>query len=77
MHTFVPRVCMHWLHALTMASPTTQVAAAYGCRCFIALPDDAAIEKSLILRALGEIYGICLVSWRLEVVGGRRVLVGC
>lgn len=31
-----------------------QVAAAYGCRCFIAMPDDAAVEKAEILRALGE-----------------------
>ncbi len=29
------------------------VAAAYGCRCFIAMPDDAAIEKSQMLQALG------------------------
>jgi cysteine synthase A len=29
------------------------VAAAYGCRCFIAMPDDAAIEKSQMLEALG------------------------
>ena len=33
--------------------PSPQVAAAVGCRCFIAMPDDAAIEKALILRALG------------------------
>lgn len=29
------------------------VAAAYGCKCFIAMPDDAAVEKSQILEALG------------------------
>lgn len=29
------------------------VAAASGCRCFVALPDDAALEKSRLLRALG------------------------
>lgn len=29
------------------------VAAAYGCRCFIAMPDDAAIEKAQMLQALG------------------------
>ena len=29
------------------------VAAAYGCRCFIAMPDDAAIEKAQMLEALG------------------------
>lgn len=27
--------------------------AAHGCRCFIAMPDDAAIEKSQMLEALG------------------------
>ena len=30
------------------------VAAAHGLRCFIAMPDDAAIEKSQMLQALGE-----------------------
>lgn len=30
------------------------VAAAAGIRCFIAMPDDAAIEKSQMLEALGE-----------------------
>ena len=29
------------------------VAAAAGCRCAIALPDDAAAEKGALLRALG------------------------
>ncbi|KAF6244133.1 cysteine synthase [Scenedesmus sp. NREL 46B-D3] len=29
------------------------VAAAVGCRCFIAMPDDAAIEKAQLLQALG------------------------
>lgn len=29
------------------------VAAAVGCHCFIAMPDDAAIEKSQLLQALG------------------------
>lgn len=29
------------------------VAAAFGCRCFIAMPDDAAIEKAQMLEALG------------------------
>lgn len=29
------------------------VAAAYGCHCFIAMPDDAAIEKAQLLQALG------------------------
>lgn len=33
------------------------VAAAYGIRCFIAMPDDAAIEKSQMLEALGATYG--------------------
>lgn len=31
-----------------------QVASALGCRCFIAMPDDAAIEKAQLLQALGE-----------------------
>jgi cysteine synthase len=31
-----------------------QVASALGCRCFIAMPDDAAIEKANILTAMGE-----------------------
>lgn len=29
------------------------VAGAIGCRCFIAMPDDAAIEKAQLLQALG------------------------
>jgi cysteine synthase len=29
------------------------VAAASGCRCFVAMPDDAALEKSRLLRAMG------------------------
>eukprot|EP00775_Hariotina_reticulata_P012198 gene12198-12335_t len=29
------------------------VAAALGCRCFIAMPDDAAVEKVQLLQALG------------------------
>ena len=29
------------------------VAAAFKCRCFIAMPDDAAIEKAIMLEALG------------------------
>ncbi len=29
------------------------VAAAAGVRCFIAMPDDAAVEKSQMLEALG------------------------
>ena len=29
------------------------VAAAYGCRCHIAMPDDAALEKSQLLSTLG------------------------
>ena len=41
---------------LVLQSATVvQVAAAYGCRCFIAMPDDAAIEKVNMLTALGEI----------------------
>jgi hypothetical protein len=34
-----------------------QVASAIGCRCFIAIPDDAAIEKAQLLTALGEGWG--------------------
>ena len=30
------------------------IALAYGCRCHIAMPDDAAQEKGLMLEALGE-----------------------
>ncbi len=30
------------------------IAHAYGCRCHIAMPDDAAQEKGLMLEALGE-----------------------
>jgi cysteine synthase len=33
------------------------VAVAYGIRCFIAMPDDAAIEKSQMLEALGAACG--------------------
>ncbi|GAX77674.1 hypothetical protein CEUSTIGMA_g5117.t1 [Chlamydomonas eustigma] len=29
------------------------VAAAYGCKCFISMPDDAAVEKVQLLQALG------------------------
>ena len=29
------------------------VAAARGARCFVAMPDDAAVEKSQLLKALG------------------------
>ncbi|KAK9853872.1 hypothetical protein WJX84_007311 [Apatococcus fuscideae] len=39
------------------------VAKAYGCRCFIALPDDAAAEKAQLLTALGaEIQRVRPVS---------------
>ena len=46
------------------------VAKAYGCRCFIALPDDAAAEKAQLLTALGEpadqscgkTFSICMLS---------------
>ncbi len=30
------------------------IAHAYGCRCHIAMPDDAAQEKGLMLEALGN-----------------------
>ena len=46
------------------------VAAARGVRCFVAMPDDAAKEKSQLLTALGEVLrvlmqdlsGICYVT---------------
>ncbi|KAI5077421.1 hypothetical protein GOP47_0007245 [Adiantum capillus-veneris] len=31
------------------------VASAYGCRCHVVIPDDAAIEKAQILEALGAV----------------------
>lgn len=34
------------------------LAHAYGCRCHIAMPDDAAEEKGRILEALGEVYNM-------------------
>lgn len=43
------------------------VARAYGCRCFIALPDDAAAEKAQLLQALGvpskPLTFFCLLLW--------------
>ncbi|CAI6006853.1 unnamed protein product, partial [Closterium sp. NIES-64] len=33
------------------------VAAAFGCRCFVAMPDDAAVEKAEAMRALGAEVG--------------------
>jgi len=50
-------VCVHLLtcplsHQLSSTYPL-QVAAAHNCRCFIAMPDDAAVEKVDILRAMG------------------------
>lgn len=38
-----------------------QVASAIGCHAFIAMPDDAAIEKAQLLQALGEHR--VLASW--------------
>jgi cysteine synthase A len=35
-------------------------AAAYGCRAFIAMPDDAAIEKAQMLQVSGGLW----VVWR-------------
>ena len=34
------------------------VANSYGCRCHIAMPDDAALEKAQMLEALGKQLGI-------------------
>lgn len=67
-------VTMHWpisdpMHPAGKAVPShtssrvacmcAQVAKAYGCRCFIAMPDDAAIEKANILEALGALFKPC------------------
>lgn len=38
------------------------VSAAYGCKCFIAMPDDAAIEKAQMLQALGA-AGVARGPW--------------
>ena len=47
------------------------IAHAYGCQCHIAMPDDAAQEKGLMLEALGEylqqllsphLVSICLIE---------------
>ncbi|CAI5505017.1 unnamed protein product [Closterium sp. Naga37s-1] len=35
------------------------VAAAFGCRCFVAMPDDAAVEKAEAMRALGAEVSTC------------------
>lgn len=40
-----------------------QVASALGCRCFIAMPDDAAIEKANILTAMGAGPHIMHTEW--------------
>lgn len=58
------------------------VAAARGLRCFIAMPDDAAIEKSQMLEALGgcvwmflSIFHLCPAGHRggvLSGIGGMR-----
>lgn len=37
------------------------VCAAYHCKCFIAMPDDAAIEKLYALQALGMMRGGVMV----------------
>jgi hypothetical protein len=51
---------------LPLLQPLLQVAAAVGCHCFIAMPDDAAIEKSQLLQALG----VPVILW-------YRVLLHC
>ncbi len=38
------------------------VCAAYHCKCFIAMPDDAAVEKLHALQALGVCFRGCFVS---------------
>jgi hypothetical protein len=45
------------------------VARAVGCRCFIAMPDDAAIEKAQTLQALGAAGG--RVATAIARGGGR------
>ena len=40
------------------------IAHAYGCRCHIAMPDDAAQEKGLMLEALGNwIQGVLFLVY--------------
>ena len=48
----VPRLSTPTLNPFLGASPP-QVAAAYGCRCSITMPDDAAIEKANMIQAYG------------------------
>jgi len=52
------RVCQ----CLALPCVLLQVAAAYGCHCFIAMPDDAAIEKAQLLQALGELQPVAQVA---------------
>nr|BAU71145.1 cysteine synthase A [Parachlorella kessleri] len=43
-----------WLALARLAGVSlAMVSAAFGCKCFIAMPDDAAVEKAQMLEALG------------------------
>ena len=42
------------LACLSTGVSLAMIAHAYGCRCHIAMPDDAAQEKGLMLEALGS-----------------------
>jgi cysteine synthase len=46
-----------------------QVAAAIGCHCFIAMPDDAAVEKAQLLQALGAHMISCVCCTELCISG--------
>ena len=46
------------------------VAAAAGVRCFIAMPDDAAVEKSQMLEALGGSFAASARTARLLANAG-------
>lgn len=48
--------CCDWSLILNTAGVSlAMLANAYGCHCHIAMPDDAAQEKGLMLEALGEL----------------------
>ena len=46
-------LCRLELLELPAGVSLAMIARAYGCRCHVAMPDDAAQEKSLLLEALG------------------------
>lgn len=41
------------------------VAAATGCRAFVALPDDAAVEKAAMLEVLGAEVSVHVHAWQV------------